>query len=197
MLWCALLPYLFHTSTNAATSTQYPSYSQSVCLVLSPLYKKHSNFVSATASSRKMDWKKHCTAQLQNFLCPSAQTHWTTELHDQHTVLWKSGASREQGNLKVWDLQGHLLIRDYFSFPRVWGDTLWVGPIWQFMPTLNSVVVLLWLVAYGTSLFMPPLWNDLTSFISTFMLAASHISAKRSMVSSHSRSALLFLQQDM
>lgn len=48
----------------------------------------------------------------------------------------------------VWDLQGHLLTRDYFSFTRVWGDKLWVVLIWQFMPTLNSALVLLWLAAY-------------------------------------------------
>lgn len=115
--------------------------------MLSPLYKKHSNFISATASFRKTDWNKHCTAQLKHFLCP-AQTHWTTELHDQHTVLRKSAASREQGNLRVWDLQGHLLSCHYFSFTRVWGDTLGVVTVWQFMPTLNCAVVLLWLAAY-------------------------------------------------
>lgn len=147
MLWC-MLPYLFHTSTNAATSKWSPSFCQSACLVLSPLFKKYSNFISATTSSRKTDWNKHCTAQLKHFLCPSAQTHWTTELHDQPTALWKSAVSREQGSLRVWDLQGHLLSCDYFSFTRVWGDTLWVVLIWQFMPTLNSAVVLLWLAAY-------------------------------------------------
>lgn len=75
-----------------------------------------------------MDWNKHCTAQLKNFLCPSAQTHWTTELHDQPTALWKSAASREQGNFRMWDLQGHLSTHNYFSFTRVWGDTLLGSP---------------------------------------------------------------------
>lgn len=139
-----LLPYPFHTSTNAATWKWSPSYSQSVCLVLSPLFKKHSNFLSATTSSRKVDWNKQCTAQLKNFLGFSARTHWTTELHDQPTVLWTPAASREQDDLTVLDLQGHYLsTHDYFSFTSVWGDRLWVVLIWQFMLTWNSVVVLL------------------------------------------------------
>lgn len=119
-----LLPYPFHTSTNAATWKWSPSYSQSVCLVFSPLIKKHSNFISATTSSRKSDWNKHCTAQLKNFLGFSARTHWTTELHDQPTVLWTSAASREQdkpysvgsariSSLDSWLFLIHLSLRKY------------------------------------------------------------------------------------
>lgn len=144
MLWFTLsttlpFPYQYKCCYMKVVSILFP-----VCLVLSPLIKKHSNFISATTSSRKSDWNKHCTAQLKNFLGFSARTHWTTELHDQPTVLWTSAASREQDNLTVLDLQGyHLSTRDYFSFTLVWGNTLWVVLIWQFMLTWNSVVVLL------------------------------------------------------
>lgn len=148
MLWFALsttlpFPYQYKCCCMKGVSILFP-----VCLVLSPLFKKHSNIISAPTSSRKMDWNKHCTAQLKRFLCPSARTHWTTELHDQPAVLWKSAASREQGNLRVWDLQGLLSTHDYFSFIRVPGDMLWVVLIWQLMPTFNYVVVLLWLAPY-------------------------------------------------
>lgn len=120
-----------------------------VCLPCAlPTAQKHSNFISATTSSRKTDWNTVQLSSRISFVLQWAQTHWTTELHDEWTALWKSAVLREQGSLRVWDLQGHLLTCDYFSLTRIWGDTLWVVLIWQFMPTLNSAVVLLWLAAY-------------------------------------------------
>lgn len=103
MLWCTLsttlpFPYQYKCCYIKVVSILFP-----VCLVLSPLLKKHSNFLSATTSFRKMDWNKHCTAQLKNFLCPSAQTHWTTELYDLC-----HGNQQLQESKPTLELQGHL-----------------------------------------------------------------------------------------